>query len=50
METPLIEKVAAQIDEIGALLGNLKDGLIYGESVERSIARVDYLLQLVKGE
>jgi hypothetical protein len=47
---PLLEKLAQHVDGLGALLDNLRVGVLGGEARERTLARVDELLALVKGE
>lgn len=50
MDSRIIEKLPAMLDELKAQLENLKDGILFEEQPERTLARIDYILSLVKGE
>lgn len=46
---PILEKVLFMLDEVKAKLGNTKTGILVGEAKERTLARVDELLELIQG-
>jgi hypothetical protein len=47
--TTMFDRVAVIIDELNAHLDNLRNGVLAQESKERTLARVDYIITLVRG-
>ena len=50
MTSPALERLGFLLDELAALVDNARVGVLGGEAKERTLARLDEILKLIRGE